>query len=94
MAVEEEPTLETIEYRAVLVEPDTRRVLAVDALGGFCLPRVRIPRWTRPAEQIQRAIRVKWGLCVLVLDFFSAQNGCLCCAVAELLFPNTCSELK
>jgi hypothetical protein len=93
MAVHE-PTLETIEYRIVFVLPDSRQVLAFEMSEGYCLPSVRIPPGTRVAEQLQKAILVGWGLHVLVLDVLSREDGSPCCAVAELLVPDTNSALR
>lgn len=92
MAVDE-AILETTEYRVVLVRPDSRRVLALDAPGGYRLPSVCIPQWTRPAEQLRKAIQTKWGLQVFVLDFLAAHDDFPLCAVAELLFPDERTEL-
>jgi hypothetical protein len=53
--------VETVEYRVVLVQPASGAVLAVDAIDGFRLPRVSIPQWTRPAQQLRKVIRATWG---------------------------------
>jgi hypothetical protein len=92
MAVEE-ATRETIEYRIVLVRPHSRKVLAVDDVGGFRLPRVRIPLRTRPAEQLREAVKRAFGLHVLVLDLLAAANGSGPSAVAEVLIPDAIDEL-
>lgn len=92
MAVEE-ADLETTEYQVILVRPDSRKVLALDTTGGYRLPSVRIPQWTRPAEQLRKAIETKLGLQVFVLDFLTAQDGFPLCAVAELLVPDESTEL-
>jgi hypothetical protein len=92
MAVEE-AIRETIEYRVVLVEPDSRMALAVDGIDGYRLLRVRIPVGTRPAEQLRKAIKAAFGLHVLVLEFLAAEDGPPFCAVAELLLPDNSSGL-
>lgn len=89
-----EATLETIEYRMVLVRPHSRRVLAVDAAGERRLPRVRIPARTRPAEELQKAVKRAFGLHVLVLDLLAGRNGSPLSAVAEVLIPDAISELQ
>jgi hypothetical protein len=88
------PILETIEYRLALVQPDSCRVLALDAIAGYCLPSVRVPKWTRQVTQLQKAINASWGLHVLVLDFLDAQNNSPCLVVAEVLIPDAISELR
>jgi hypothetical protein len=90
----DEATIETIEYRVILVRSDSRKLLALDAVGGYRLPRVRIPLRTRPAEQLQKAIKAIVGLPALILDFLAVQNGCCRCAVAEVLAPDASSELS
>jgi hypothetical protein len=93
MAVKE-AVLERIEYRLALVRPDSRMVLALETIGAYRLPCVRIPQWTRPAEQLRKAIESLWGLHVLVLDLLPAHDGSPFCAVAELLIPDAHSGLK
>jgi len=79
--------VETIEYRIVAVHPVSHTVFAIDADGCHRLPRVRIPQCTRPAEQLQKAIRATWKLNVFVVDFLPVQNGFPYWAVVELLVP-------
>jgi Phosphotransferase enzyme family len=86
--------LETMEYSLVLVEPHSRRVLALDAVGGYRLPRVRIPENTRRAEQLRKAVKNACGLHVLILDLLAARDGSPLCAVAEVLIPDQNSELQ
>jgi hypothetical protein len=76
---------ELIEYRVVLVQSDSRRVLALDAVGGFRLPRVKIPSWTRPAHQLQRTIKMTWNVNALCLDFLPSAKESSPVAVAEVL---------
>lgn len=89
-----ENTVEMIEYRLVIVQADSSKVLAFDTIGGYRLPSVRIPQWTRPARSLCKAIRSVWGLRVFVLDLFTECAECPAWAVAELLIPNGNSELK
>jgi hypothetical protein len=85
---------ETVEYRVVLVQQDSPAILAFEVLGYYCLPRVKIPRFTRPAQQLRTAIEATLGLDVLVLDVVAADQGATPCAVAELLTPGKSSNLK
>jgi hypothetical protein len=79
--------LESVEYRVILVEPKARAVLALDIGDSYGLPRVRIPKRTRPAQQLQKAIRSTWGLHALILDVVETDGSSLPCVIAELLTP-------
>ncbi|WP_420237172.1 phosphotransferase family protein [Telmatobacter bradus] len=77
--------VETVEYRLVLIQPASGAVLAVDAIDGCRLPRVSIPQWTRPAQQLRKVIRATWGAETLILDIFRMNDGSTSCVAAELL---------
>jgi hypothetical protein len=74
-----------IEYRCVLLRRATGHVLAFKEEGQQHLPRIRIPDRTRPAEQLQKAIRAQWGLEVFVLETHAAGNRAGAYVTAELL---------
>jgi len=76
---------ETVEYRVVMVQRDSRKTLALNILGHYCLPRVRIPQFARPAQELRRAIQTTWGLDIFVLDIEFAESGIAPYASAELL---------
>lgn len=78
---------ETVEYRLVLVHPVTRSLLASGSPGSYCLPRVRIPQWTRPAQQLRKVIENRWGLDVIILDIAMSGNWRSPCGVAEMATP-------
>jgi hypothetical protein len=82
--------VETTDYRLLLVLPDSRKVLAISDVDGYHLPSISITQWTRPAEQLQKAIRAAWKLHVLTLEFL---EGSPPCAVAEILAPGNPSGL-
>jgi hypothetical protein len=86
--------VEMAEYRVILVEPCSRRILVVDSTDGHHLPTVSIPQWTRPAEQLQTAIRSQWNVSAILLEFMPSSDGSPCCAVAELLGSPKCTELR
>jgi hypothetical protein len=86
--------LGSVEYRVVLIEPDSRAVLALDTGNGCKLPQVHIPNRTRPVQQLQRAIRSTWGLHALILDFVATGCSSLPCVIAELLAPPTSQRLE
>jgi hypothetical protein len=86
--------LETVEYRVVLVQRDSPTVLAFGVLGRYCLPRVRIPQLTRPAQRLRMVIEATWGLDVFVLDVIVPDHRTAPCMVAELLMPRKSSDFK
>lgn len=84
---------ETVEYRTVIVEPQSRGILGQATVHGYRLPRVLIPRWVRPAQQLRDAIRTGWSLNVLILEFINEDDASTPCVVAELLAPSDDSTL-
>jgi Phosphotransferase enzyme family len=89
----DETILETIEYRIILVLPDSGRLLALYGTRGYRLPRVSIPQRTRPAGQLQKAIKSTLGLSVFVVDFCLPQDGLPCYVIVEALRPQKIFEL-
>lgn len=89
----EESNLETVEYRVVLVQPDSGEILALDTVGACRLPTVRISQWIRPAVELRKAVKNAWGLHILVLEMLT-DVASASCAIAELLHPNISSELR
>jgi hypothetical protein len=85
---------ETVEYRAVIVEPRSRGVLGLATVQGYRLPRVLIPRWVRPAQQLRETIRTSWSLNTLILEFITEDDCSSPCVVAELLAPTGHSNLN
>lgn len=77
--------LEQTDYRLILVLPDAGGVLASYDGTSYRLPHVKIPRWTRPAEELQKAIQGAWGLHVIILDFPPSPEGSPLCVVAQVL---------
>jgi len=80
-------SLEQDEYRLVLVRCGSYAIWAQRAGGGLRLPRVAIPRWKRPAEQLQLAIEAGWNLSTIVLDILPGHMGSTSCTVVEILSP-------
>jgi len=76
---------EMIEYRGILVMPNLCEVLGTSVGGVIRLPRMSIPADSRPAEQLQEAVRTTWNLPVVIVDFLSLDEGVPCYAVAEVL---------
>jgi thiamine kinase-like enzyme len=91
----QEPLVETTEYRLALVLPHSGKVLAlIDIDGTYSLPAIRVPQWERPAEQLQKAIRLAWKLHILVLEFLGSTEGYPACVIAEVLASNDVADLK
>jgi len=78
---------DTTEFRVALLEPSSGMLMATRAPKGFRLPRVRIPQWTRSAEEINKSLRDKWQLTSFILAFLNRSDGEPACAVAELIWP-------
>jgi hypothetical protein len=75
----------TVEYKVVLAVPVAQRILIVAEKDTFRLPRVHIPRWTRPAEEITRELRGLWNLSTVILNLQPSKNSRLAYALAEVL---------
>lgn len=75
---------ETVEYRVALVGPSGPQLMVAVKPDGYRLPRVKIPRWSRPAEEINDALRRDWQLNTLVLTILYAGGEKSACAIAEV----------
>lgn len=80
--------IEYTDYRLALILPETRQLLAISASGINALPSIGIPRWQRPAEQLNRVIQSTWDIQTIVLDVLSGDSVSGSCAVIEVLTPN------
>jgi hypothetical protein len=90
----QESIAETTDYRLILVQPDSRKVLTIKTTDGHRLPSVGIPHWTRPAKELQKAIQATWKLHVIILDILASPDGGPFCAVAEVLPSEKSEELE
>jgi hypothetical protein len=86
--------METTEYRCAIVRPLSHDVLVFADAGRYRLPWVQIPRAARPAQEVPRAIKAKWGLNIFVLEVWMTQEGIGPCAVAELLKSKRAKPLR
>jgi hypothetical protein len=86
--------VETLEYTVVLVDSESRKVLARAELDSYRLPSVLIPQWRRPAEELQKAIRAEWGVQSIVLMVLPAINEASACVVAQILSRGIDSALE
>jgi hypothetical protein len=73
------------EYRLFLLPAQSTQPLALREGHCWRLPKVSIPRWTRPAEHLQRAIFEIWGLHVILLECRTTDSGSSSWAFAEIL---------
>ncbi|MBB5061165.1 hypothetical protein HDF16_005901 [Granulicella aggregans] len=73
------------EYRVLIVDSMSRAVFVREDRSEYRLIRVCVPTGTRPAQQLQKALRDVWRLPVLVLDVMIPKDGDRPCAIAELL---------
>jgi hypothetical protein len=80
-----ETILESIEYRIAFVSADSVKVLVLENSSGYEMPRVSIPRWTRPARELRKAIHACFGIHALILDLSLAGGLWGPFAVAEVL---------
>ncbi len=78
---------EQVQYRLALIPPLSRALLAERVDGVSHLPRVSIPRWTRPAEQINLVLKQKWNVRTIVLDVLSGVDDAPPCALIEVRSP-------
>lgn len=76
--------LDQLSYRLLLILSPTRQLLGVRHAEGFSLGRVMVPRWTRQAEQLAKAIRAKWQMNVIILDILPEDLSGEACAVVEV----------
>ena len=83
-----ELNLDEIEYRVVLVDPRSRRILVRKEGHAFQLLRVSILAGTRVARQLRTELQRQWGIGVVILDFLSVSDGSTPCVVAEILTTN------
>jgi hypothetical protein len=89
-----ETCVETVEYLVALVLPESRKMLAIRDLDGYHLPTVDIPTWSRPAEQLQQAIKARLGVSGIVLDFLHPLDRPQVCVVVEVRNGNRECDLQ
>jgi len=77
--------LQRIEYRAVLIDGHSKRVLAIATAAGLLLPRVSIPPYTRVAESLTEAIVLRYNLRTIQLCSLPDREQFSGCAVLEIV---------
>jgi hypothetical protein len=85
---------EMLEFRVVLIDPASSGLLALDTVDGYRLARVRVRRWLRPAQQLQKKIQATWGVHVVILNIVIADRSSGSYVIAELLTPVRSSDFK
>lgn len=81
-------------YRLVLICPQTRRVLVERTKEGMELPRILVPRWTRPAEQAQAIAETRWPFKVFIIDFLGEEPGNDGVIVAQIIGKTPACRLR
>ena len=84
-----EADCDVVEYRVVLIDPESRRFLGHTEGSVFRLLRVSIPIRTRVARQMRAELLRKWGIGAAILDFLPITEHSTPCVVAELLKTDT-----
>jgi hypothetical protein len=79
-----EANLDVVEYRVVLIDPASRKVLGHMEGPVFRLLRVAIPVGTRVTRELRAGLLRKWGIDAVILDFPPIREGGTLCVVAEL----------
>jgi hypothetical protein len=78
---------ERIEYRLVMIDPYSTRILTIKSTARLSLPRESIPAYTRVAEALTEAIEQRYGLRTIQLAILPRAEEQTCCAVHEILGP-------
>jgi hypothetical protein len=78
-------TESTTEYKVILAGLASEQILAISEGRTFRLPRVLIPKLTRPAEEITREIRENWNLNTVVVGLFPNGGSRAISAVVEVI---------
>jgi len=66
--------LEQTEYRLALILPESRQLLGIKGTESAELPRLSIPSWDRPVEQLTRIAEEQWKVKTIVLDFLRGKS--------------------
>lgn len=87
-------SIDTNEYRILLVDAASRGLCVVERGGEYRLIRVVVAQRTRLARALQKTLRNVWGLAVLIVDILATEDSKSPCAVAELLHGEFPAEFK
>ena len=84
---------ETVDYRVLVVDPSSRKVLVRKGSPPFSIFRISILSGGRLARELQHELRRLWELDVFILDFLSTGADGSRLVVAELLRVTTSAKL-
>lgn len=76
-------------YKLLLFEPETKACLVVRHGASAVLPIIAIPRWARATEELQAAVKRRWGYSAFVLDVFHDAVSSAPVVAAELVAGST-----
>ncbi len=85
--------LEQNDYRLVLVKSGSHAIWAQRRGPDLCLPRIAIPRWARPAEELQQAIESWWSIRSIILDILPGKKESAPCALVEVMSSESPNSL-
>lgn len=85
--------VERNDYRLALIVPQMKMLLTEDAGAAARLPRISLPKCTRPAEQAQQIVHETWGMHVLMLDCLASSQDAPRCLVAQVLTSRCANTL-
>jgi hypothetical protein len=86
------PTFEINSYRLILLHSGS--ILTLHDGSKRLLPHLDIPHGTRPAEQLQQALKNIWQLNGIVLEIFRPENNGTRLAIVELLTSKSCTSMS
>ena len=76
---------ERIEYRLVMIEANSMRILAAASAAGRSLPRESIPAHMRVAGALNEAMEQRYGVCTLQLAILPGAEEPSSCAVHQII---------
>jgi hypothetical protein len=85
-------TREAIPYHVALVLPGSRRVLGKRLDNQFRFPVIDVPRWRRPAAELQTFMRESWNLSGIILDILPLSETSMF-AIAEVFSLQVSGDL-
>jgi hypothetical protein len=72
------------EYRLIFLDAESRAIFVDPGGEQLHLPRVAIPRGSRTARDLQQAIKDKWRVDAIILEFIPSAVGNFTAAIVEI----------
>jgi hypothetical protein len=72
------------EYRLIFLDAESRAIFVDPGGEQLHLPRVAIPRGSRTARELQQAIKDKWRVDAIILEFIPSAVGNFTAAIVEI----------